>query len=309
MLILRDPYQNLTNNHLSQQISVQVAGIVISMKSQSSNLLMCLNGAIERFSTRTDTSDVSLRVDWAESQQAANTNRLFESGSLWQVYSDSSGYQFCFATDFFGYTPYKIAHLNYNFTAGEVWLNPRYLSPDKAHYPLEYPLDELLINNLLAQGRGAEVHSCGLVDTSGQGLLFIGQSGAGKTTTARLWQQPGVKILSDDRIILREQDGRIWMHGTPWHGEAELSLAEKAPLDHIFFLSQAPQNQFVPLTVTETVARFFACSFPTFYRPSGIEFTLSFFETVARQTPCHEFRFVPDQSAVDQVRQFVGGSA
>jgi hypothetical protein len=32
---------------------------------------------------------------------------------------------------------------------------------------------------------------------------------------ARLWKDvPGVTVLSDDRIILRKMDGRIWMFGT-----------------------------------------------------------------------------------------------
>ena len=88
---------------------------------------------------------------------------------------------------------------------------------DAAAYPLEYPLDELLIINLLAQGRGVEVHAAGVIDPEGCGHLFLGQSGGGKTTISRLWQ--GVEraeILSDeDRIILRKEAGRIWMYGTP----------------------------------------------------------------------------------------------
>ena len=70
--------------------------------------------------------------------------------------------------------------------------------------PLEYPLDELLLQGLLARGRGAEIHACGIADGSGRGLLFVGQSGAGKTTMARLWEgERGITVLSDDRIILR----------------------------------------------------------------------------------------------------------
>ena len=58
----------------------------------------------------------------------------------------------------------------------------------------------------LACGQGLEVHAVGIVDEIGRGHLFLGHSGAGKSTTARLWlEQPEIRILSDDRIVLRRQ--------------------------------------------------------------------------------------------------------
>src|SRR5207237_1133299 len=78
--------------------------------------------------------------------------------------------------------------------------------------PLEYPLDELLITNWLSCGRGVEVHACGLVDRESGGHLFLGHSGAGKSTTTLLWKKlRDVRVLSDDRIILRKHATDIWM--------------------------------------------------------------------------------------------------
>ena len=87
-----------------------------------------------------------------------------------------------------------------------------------------YPLDELLFISLLGQGRGVEIHGCGVVLNGSDGLLFAGQSGAGKSTIARLClAEPGAVVLSDDRVILREEPDGIWMYGTPWHGEEPLA--------------------------------------------------------------------------------------
>ena len=70
--------------------------------------------------------------------------------------------------------------------------------------------------NLLGDGRGLVVHGCGMFDGSDEAYLFVGQSGAGKTTMARLWHaEPGVLILSDDRVILRSEPDGVWMYGTP----------------------------------------------------------------------------------------------
>jgi ABC-type cobalamin/Fe3+-siderophores transport system ATPase subunit len=77
---------------------------------------------------------------------------------------------------------------------------------------LEYPLDELIFTNLLAQRNGVELHGCGVIDHD-QGLLFLGFSGAGKSTLARLWRRHlDATILSDDRGHAARNDHRLARH-------------------------------------------------------------------------------------------------
>ena len=60
------------------------------------------------------------------------------------------------------------------------------------------------------------------------GYLFVGQSGGGKATTARLGQKArGIRDLSDDRIILWCLEARIRMCGARWHGEAKPVVPRK----------------------------------------------------------------------------------
>ncbi len=168
-------------------------------------------------------------------------------------------------------------------------------------HPLEYPLDEVLIANLLARGRGVELHSCGIVDRDGRGHLFAGVSGAGKTTTARLWGDTASGVLSDDRVIIRERDGAMWMFGTPWHGEAELSMPGGVPLTGVYLLTQAETNELRELQPAEAVARMFRCTFPLFHDAAALDFTLSFLERIAGRVPVRELRFTRDRAAVDLV--------
>jgi hypothetical protein len=61
----------------------------------------------------------------------------------------------------------------------------------------------------LTQEKAIELHSCGIVRPDGTGNLFVGHSGAGKSTTTRLWTaREDVEVLSDDRIIVRRDEGR-----------------------------------------------------------------------------------------------------
>ena len=127
-----------------------------------------------------------------------------------------------------------------NSAAGHLLLFRPYFDESKPIYPLEYPLDELLMIHRLACGEGVEMHAVGIVDEAGLGHLFLGHSGAGKSTTARLWKsESNAQILSDDRIILRVRDGRIWMYGTPWHGDAGIASPESAPLSRLYLLEHS----------------------------------------------------------------------
>jgi hypothetical protein len=88
--------------------------------------------------------------------------------------------------------------------------------------PLDYPLDELLIMHRLTQEKAIELHGSGIVRPDGTGNLFVGHSGAGKSTTTRLWtEREDVEVLSDDRIIVRRDEPRSEV-GTPFgdHGSA-----------------------------------------------------------------------------------------
>ena len=51
-----------------------------------------------------------------------------------------------------------------------------------------------------------------------------------------------MRVLSDERIILREEDGEIWMYGTPWHGDGHIAEPGRARLDRVFFLRHGPRN-------------------------------------------------------------------
>lgn len=88
------------------------------------------------------------------------------------------------------------------------------------------------------------------------------------------------------------------MYGTPWHGEGGLADPSRAPLTHIYFLRHGETNALISLSPTAAVSRLFACSFPPFYSPSALDFTLGFFEEVVQAVACDELAFVPEEGVV-----------
>ncbi len=294
---------------ISNRVAYQIGGISFGMFSDG-DVSLALDSALRDFevpASASESCDVNIRVSLVDQLSALQRQPLFHSGGLWSLFEErrdqQDGYRLNFQRSFPGETPYKSVWFNRNFTTGHLQLSRLFFQQDRPVYPLEYPLDEVLMIHRLACGQGLEVHAVGIVDELGRGHLFLGHSGAGKSTTARLWlTHPNIRILSDDRIVLRRRDGQIRMYGTPWHGDAGISSPHSAPVTNIYFLEQYCHNEILSLAPGLAAAELFARSFVPRHCAQGLEFALSFIESIARDIPCNIFRFVPQQSAVEVIR-------
>jgi hypothetical protein len=289
---------------------IRVADISIGLTaSNTDDLLLSPEPAL--FLDRSDTDpvncDIEITIEWADQLQLWQGKKLFDSGSLWTIFATDSGFAIDFVSPVLGVQPYKRLLVTKDFSNARLVLNRESLAGIERVYALEYPADELLVTNWLARGRGVEVHGCGLVDSETGGHLFLGHSGAGKSTTTLLWKSArNVEVLSDDRIILRVDENKLWMHGTPWHGEAGFALPGKASISRIFILEHANANEIVPLKKSQAVAELFARCFPPFHGREPLSSTLSYLEQVANTVPCFRFRFVPNPSAIETIVRFEG---
>jgi hypothetical protein len=285
----------------ASQLAYRIGGITFGLQAEG-ELLLTPERELRAFAVEPGTSDVNLQVAWADSLRVPTSTLLFHSGGLWSLFAEPAGYRFSFLSPLLGMTPYKEAWVDPEFRSGRVLLSRRYFDTDRPVYPLEYPLDELLMIHRLSRGEGVEMHAVGISDAHGRGHLFLGHSGAGKSTTARLWiDRPGVRILSDDRIILRAHEGQIWMYGTPWHGDAGIASPDSAPLSDIYLLQHGTSNDRALLSPGRAAAELFTRGFVTHHSAEGIQFTLGFLDRVAREVPCSLFQFVPDESAVEAI--------
>jgi hypothetical protein len=288
---------------VAHRLAFRVAGTCFNLSSDG-GVRLALEPGLEPFAVEPSAEGVRIAVDWTDRLVMPSGSPLFHSGGLWTVFEESGGYQFYFSTPHLGVAPYKAAWFDREFARGEVTLFRPYFDSELPIYPLEYPLDELLMIHRLACGEGVEVHAVGIVDEARRGHLFLGHSGAGKSTTARLWKaQSNVQILSDDRIILRLRDGRIWMYGTPWHGDAGIASPDCAPLSRLYLLEHSHKTELSSVSGGRAAAELLARSFVPHHSPGGLQFTLAFLDRVARETPCFIFRFLPDRSAVEAIRR------
>lgn len=292
--------------------------------------------SLERFRVHVDASDIDIWVERRSRINDADGRLLFYSGSTWRLYEDDFGFRFDFYAAPLGDCPYRRLIIDPDFSRATLEVNEECLARRaSATSPLEYPLDELLIMHRLTQEKAIELHSCGIVRSDGIGNLFVGHSGAGKSTTTRLWTAcEEVEVLSDDRIILRRDESRdeigilrlrdrlasptdrfaqddksrtnsgIRMYGTPWHGEAMYASPNSAPLARIFILQHGHGNILTRLSPSQAVAELFARSFVPFHRHEYVESALEFLQEVVDSVPVYHYAFEPDQRAVDTILNF-----
>ncbi len=190
-------------------VSVGVVGL------QSADV--ALVPSLEPFRAETSVSDISIRIEWNPELRQMSGRHLFDSGCTWHLYESDAGYRFDFHVAAFGEQPYKRLLVDSRFSCGTLQMNREsFTGVTRTLSPWEYPLDELLIMHRLTQEKGIELHGCGIVRGDGVGNLFVGHSGAGKSTTTRLWTaREQVEVLSDDRIIVRRDEGGSGV-GTPF---------------------------------------------------------------------------------------------
>jgi hypothetical protein len=273
------------------------AGIKWRLINHCENLRLSIDSRTKEFlSHDTRPADALIDVFWGE-QFDPPGNVLFDAG-LWRAYAGEKQV-FDFQSVKFGPKPYKRAIFDSDFTKGEIWLNRDPIEAEEEYYPFEYPLDELAMMHRLALGHGVELHSCGLATPDGRGYLFIGHSGAGKSTMGKLWvKERNARILSDDRVIITRKADGFWLHGTPWHGEAGLAANASAALNAIFLIQHGASNELLSVSAPAAAAELFSRTFVPWYRAAALEFALGFVQAVVTHVPVYILRFLPDASVV-----------
>lgn len=119
----------------------------------------------------------------------------------------------------------------------------------------------LLTAYSLLERKGVLFHSAAVVGDDGSARLFVGQSGAGKSTVSKLARASERLVLSDDlNSVLVGASGTVHVAGSPFFGELGARIAGSYPLAGIYRLKKAASERVQPMSPAETIASLLSCS-------------------------------------------------
>jgi MoaA/NifB/PqqE/SkfB family radical SAM enzyme len=218
---------------------------------------------------------------------------------------------------------HRVVVFNHDYSRGEIYHpSDAVFRQGNLHSLTLLPTDQILLAQLLADRQGCLLHSAGAVISArssvklkqpaeGVGLLFVGHSEAGKSTTVKLLQDRA-EILCDDRNIVRRKgqgrdgreggQGRFRVYGTWSHGEVPLVSAASAPLRAILFLKQSTDNRLIPVADRrEALKRLLACVIRPLETTNWWQKTFSVIEALGREVPCYIMEFDKSGRIVEQI--------
>ena len=182
-------------------------------------------------------------------------------------------------------------------------VGPRALEALKA-YPWPGNIRQLrnAIERAMLFTDGLVFHASG-IDDHGHGLVFVGHSGAGKSTQACLWtEEPGVIAMNDDRVAVRVNAQTAMCYGTPWGGTANIARNHAAPLRAIILLEQAPENNIERLTPAVAAPLLLARTFLPYWDALLMQRALANLNTMLARTPFFRLRCRPEKAVIPLVR-------
>lgn len=139
-------------------------------------------------------------------------------------------------------------------------------------------------------------------------VLFLGESGTGKSTHTRLWLHhiPGTHLLNDDSPMLSLHQGRLLANGSPWSGKTDCYVDQSCPVAAIVRLYQAPENQIQRLSTIKALAAVQPSLPPAFaHEDEAFSRTFEMLNLILTQAPVYRMGCLPDAAAAQMAFQTV----
>lgn len=118
---------------------------------------------------------------------------------------------------------------------------------DGGPWPAPY-LESLAVYRAICErlvARDVVLFHCSALAYRQRGYLFAAPSGTGKSTHTRLWREvlgDAVRMINDDKPLLKVTSEEVKVYGTPFAGKEGLQENSSAPVAGIVLLHQAESN-------------------------------------------------------------------
>lgn len=148
----------------------------------------------------------------------------------------------------------------------------------------------------------------------GKAILFLGESGTGKSTQSRLWQKyiPRSWLLNDDSPMIFVEPGEnadnhkvdVLVYGTPWSGKTSCYHSIGVPIASIVRLTQGATNQVTSLNAVNAFAALQPSVPPMLNSDEKLtDYVCNILSDLISEVDCNHMVCTPDREAVICLQQ------
>ena len=212
--------------------------------------------------------------------------------------------------------PLMICHWGANRLAYGLWMN-ELLEGNVVHCLFSPSMDEprpptmtrffstMGLHSKFLQ-RGAIIFHGSYVEVDGSAVIFAGQSGAGKSTQAALWENCGRgRIINGDRLLLRQVDGRWYAFGYPCCGSSNICLNVSLPVKAIVFLQKGSQSRVLPVTPAARIRGLLLGAQVFSWVDAETSMVYQLAQSICEQVPIVTLSATPDMQAVEALGRYL----
>lgn len=173
---------------------------------------------------------------------------------------------------------------------------------DKKLAPPRHIFDHLMIFAFSRATYGMGIlliHSSSIVYRN-RAVLFLGESGTGKSTHSRLWLENilGARLLNDDAPAIRVHGGTVTAYGTPWSGKTPCYKNEEYPVAACVRIRQAPENKIHGLQAVQAFGALLPSALPSLQQDEKtLDALCATISAVISSTPVYILDCLPNREA------------
>jgi hypothetical protein len=279
-------------------ITIKIADIVIKLLSPLPAIKLGISQRLGLFLDMPGNpiSQVLLRCENNGSPLLHGGKLIYDPGSIWKMYRRGSNFYAIIK-----YPNLTEGVLQTNLTWDNLILKECNLL-GKPWSLLNSGAGELIIRTAILFNDGLMFHSSGL-DDNGKGIVFVGHSGAGKSTQLDLWsKESGVIAMNDDRVAVRVIEGNPICYGTPWSGSSNIACNHSAPLSALILLEQAPENEIRQLSPSTSASLLLVRAFLPYWDRDLMGLALENLNKILSKVPVFLLRCRPEPEVIPLVR-------
>ena len=144
---------------------------------------------------------------------------------------------------------------------------------------------------------GLALHAS-LVEKDGFGVVFLGPSGMGKSTQAKLWKKYlDADFLIGDRPGMRKINGKWVGFGMPWDGKDCIFRQTSVPVRALVWLEQAKENHITPMNTKQAMSVMLKQAMMPEWDDAAMDGAAVLMGAIAQDVPMFHLRCLPDEAA------------